>query len=581
MENRVKTAPALAAAALVFCAAALVHLPSLSGSLLWDDAAFLGPGSFASDCRNLPAALSPVNLVKVLPVPMSSRPVVNASLLLDACSGAGPYGLRLTNLLLHACDSALLFLLILTLSGGLLPALGGALLFAVHPAAAEAVNIAVCRSHLLGFFFFTCALLAAVFNARRPAAGKAAAAAACALLGMLSVETAAVLPAAAAAAVYFDTGREGLRRSAPLLAALLLAAGFYVWFRAPRSGYSIEGVSAPGISAPAAAYPAALFPRAAPRSRPAPAMPWSGVYTDREANLFTMGGVLSSYAAAMAFPAGLNSDYNPPVRGFSAEGLALLALPLAAAAAGLLLLLRRDLAGLGITLSVLTLAPVWNLVPIYNLRADRYLYFPLAGGALLAAALLGRARKRPAAAAAAVLTLAWLAGLSWATLRRAPSFRDDEAFFSEAVRRGPGVPRARANLAAVLLRGGDCAGALREAAEASRLAPASAGLKLRLAYAQAWCRRPADAGATAREALALAPRSADALYLEGLLELHRGRRAAGTALLRRALAEDPGHREAALTLLMTGTKKSPGLSPGDKADLAALADLYKAAGLSF
>lgn len=577
MKNAVKTAPALAAAALIFCAALAAHAPGLSDRFLWDDTALVGANSFVSDCASLGPALSPSNLFKVLPVAMSARPVVNASLIADRCAGGGPRAMRLTNMLFHAANSVLVFLLALTFSGAVPASAAAGLLFAVHPAAAEAVHIAVFRAHLLGFFFFACALLASVYYARRPALLSAAAAAAAALLGMLSVETAAVLPAAAAAAVYFDSGREGLRRSVHLLAALLLVLAFYAWFRAPRSGYDIAGASRPGISAASGLYPADLF-GAPPAPAPAALPPqWRAVYSSPLSNLYTMAAVAAGYARDAASPRQLSPDYNPELlTGFRRAALPLLVcLCLIAAAAGLLYL--RNLAGLGLALFLLTLLPALNLVPLYNLKADRYLYFPLAGLALTAASLtIVMTAKKAYWAMVACAALLFTA----VTLRRAPVFHSDLSFFSEAVKRAPTSARARANLSAALLRSGDRAGGARLAAQACALDPGNLTLRLRLAFALAAGGMSREALQEAKAVLAASPQEPSALYLAGLLTLKRDR-AAGRALLEHALLTDPSLEEARLTLALLDKKKTRELSREDKSRLAELADFYKSANLLF
>lgn len=577
MSNPVKTGALLLWAAVPALGALAAHSPGLSDSFLWDDAAIIEANPFVSDCANLGQALSPSNLFTVLPVPMSARPVVNVSLIADSCAGGGPRSMRLTNLLLHAGNSVLVFLLALTFSGALPASAAAGLLFAVHPAAAEAVHIAVFRAHLLGFFFFGCALLASVYYARRPALLPGAAAIAAALLGMLSVETAAVLPAAAAAAVYFDSGREGLRRGVHLLAALLLALAFYVWFRAPRSGYDIAGASRPGISAASGLYPADLF-GAPPAPAPAALPPqWRSVYASPLSNLYTMAAVAAGYARDAASPRQLSPDYNPElITGFRRAALPLLVcLCLIAAAGGLLYM--RNLSGLGLALFLLTLLPALNLVPLYNLKADRYLYFPLAGLALTVASLtVVMTAKKTYWALVACAALLFTA----VTLRRAPVFHDDLAFFSEAVKRAPTSVRAKANLSAALLRSGDRAGGARLAAQASALDPGNLTLRLRLAFALAAGGRSREALPEVKAVLAAAPDKPGALYLAGLLTLKRDR-AAGRALLERALLADPALEEARLTLALLDKKKARELSREESGRLAELAGFYKSANLLF
>jgi len=577
MANPVKTGALLLWAVIPALAALAAHAPGLSGNFLWDDAALVESNPFVADCANLGPALSLSNLFNVLPVPMSARPVVNASLIADSCAGGGARAMRLTNLLFHCANSVLVFLLALTFSGAAPASAAAALLFAVHPAAAEAVQIVVFRAHLLGFFFFACALLASVYYARRPALLSAAAAAGTALLGMLSVETAAVLPAAAAAAVYYDSGRDGLRRASHLLAALLLALAFYAWFRAPRAGYDIAGASRPGISAASGLYPADLFSGAAAPAAAALPPQWRSVYSAPLSNLYTMAAVAAGYARDAASPRRLSPDYNPEiVTGFGRAALPLLfSLCLLAASAGLLY--QRRLSGLGLALFVITLLPALNLVPLYNLKADRYLYFPLAGAVLAAAALirLTTARKEYWAPVAAAALL-----LGAVTLKRAPVFRDDLAFFAEAVKSSPSSSRAKANLSAALLRSGDREGGAGMAAAALRLDPASPALRLRLAFALAAGGKSPEALAEAKAVLTAVPDEPGALYLAGLLTL-RHDRAAGKALLERSLLAAPALEEARLTLALLDKKKARELSREDKIRLGELAGFYRSSGLFF
>lgn len=561
-------------AALAAGAALAVHLPTLSGNLLWDDEVFLARNPFVTDCANLGAALNPVNLVKVLPVPMSARPAVSASIIADACAGLGPRGMKVTNALVHACSAALLFFLLLLLSGSAAGALFGALAFALHPAAAEAVHVITFRSHLLGFFFFCGGLLAALFYARRRSLLTGAAAAACYLLAVLSVETPVILPAAALLAVFYDSGRAGLKRAAPLFLALVLVGGFYLWFRAPRAGYALPG-TAPGIAAPSVLYPAALLP---PPERPRQAWallpPWREIYTDPAARLYTMAGITLSYLRELALPYGLAADYSPEVIKTFSRGALPLAACLAALAGSALLYYRRKTAGLALLLIFVALLPALNLWPLYNIKADRYLYLPLAGFALLCAALFRGClppRRGALPAAAACLWLLWLGA---ETLRRGPEFQDNLSLFSAAAARSPASPRAQANLAGARLKNGDCPGALGPARQALALDPEGQNLRLRLAYTLAWCGSAAEVPAL----LAAYPPDADSLYLSGLVLLKKDRLRAA-ALIRDALAASPGRRDFYLALLLAEKKKPA--AARDRADLARLKAALAAAGLLF
>ncbi|MEI7530182.1 MAG: hypothetical protein WCK76_14690 [Elusimicrobiota bacterium] len=401
----------------------------------------------------------------------------------------------------------------------------GALLFAVHPAAAETVHIITFRSHLLGFFFFVNGLSFAVFYGRRPSASSAAGAALCYLLALLSVETPIVLPLAALLAVGFDSGAAGLKRLAPLLAALAALALFYLWFRAPRAGYAIAGASSPGIAGPSLLYPAALLPAGAPAAGTYTLLlPWREVYASFAANVFTMSRITLEYLGTLVTALGLNTDYSPGVIGTFRRGALPLAAVLGAAGAGAWLFRRRNLAGLGLLLALAALLPALNFVPVYNIKAARYLYLPLAGLALAAAGLfrdaLHNARLRRAAPAAAAL---WVLGLAAVTARRNPEFTSDLALFSAAVRRNPAVPRAQVNLSRALLLAGDCPGGLAHAGRAAALDKANPVLRLRLAFALDYCGRRPEALREAEGTLERFPGDAFAVKLVKAL------RAAGPA----------------------------------------------------
>ncbi len=562
---------------LAFAAGLTAQLPAVTDRLLWDDAQFVARNPFVSDCANLAKALDPVYLFKVLPVRMSARPVVNAALLADVCSGAGPRGMRITNVLLHACGAAMLFALLLVLCGSPPAALFGALVFAIHPAVSEAVQIVAFRSHLLGFFFFSGALALAVLAGRGAGTAASLAGAACYLLAVLSVETTAVLPLSAALAVWFDSGRDGLRRAAPLFAALALIGAFYLWFRVPRSGYELPG-SKPGVSAPSVLYPAGLLP---PPSAPQAAgqgwselPPWRAVYASGSANLYTMSAVTLDYLRELVLPLGLKADYAPKVITDPRRGLRALAICLAVLASGLILFFRRRLSGLGLMLTLTALLPALDLVHIYNLRADRYLYLPLAGFALLAAAAFRRADNLGGPLRAAVLAAgaAWLAGLGALTVSRWPQFADDKALFSAAA--AGGSPRAHANLAGTLLREGDCGGAVEESAEAARLDPGDPFLRLRLGYALAWC----DRGREAIIAIGSVPETPDTVFLHGLAYMESDpEKAAG--LINAALKKEPGRADMRLALALALGRAPAGLDPASAAEFAAVQASFKKGGL--
>lgn len=458
-----------AAMAAVFALTIIVYLNSLSNKLLWDDTVFVKQNPFIRDCSNLTTALNPVYLAKILPVRMGARPIVNATLLIDTCSGTGPLGMRVTNLILHASNAVLVITLAYALTGALWPAILAGLIFALHPAAAEPVAIVTFRSQLLCVFFYLSALLTGLIYLREKKPVFLAVSALAALAAMLSNESAITYPLVFAL-LYFTVERaDGNReRLVPYLSVCTAAALAYFWFRLPRGGYDIAGAARFTSSGLDFFYPRALMPglrESAQFSSFTPDVimpkgwesakfellsipPWSAIYSSWKLNFFTMTNIAAGYLADLLLPLKLKADYNPRIIGtFTAALPGLAALALSGFAA---LKLRRKipLAAFGILFIFAALLPVMNIIPIYNIKADRYLYLPLAGWALAAAAAAAAAGGRAEKAARGGF-LVYAVFLGVLTFARNPVFKDELSFFSSAVSGPRPAPRAQINLAAV------------------------------------------------------------------------------------------------------------------------------------
>jgi tetratricopeptide (TPR) repeat protein len=88
------------------------------------------------------------------------HPLTWLSLMLDAqLFGTGPAGPHLTNVILHAANSVLLFLLLRRLTGAFWPSALVAAIFAIHPLRAESVAWVSERKDVLSGFFFMLTLL--------------------------------------------------------------------------------------------------------------------------------------------------------------------------------------------------------------------------------------------------------------------------------------------------------------------------------------------------------------------------------------------------------------------------------------
>ncbi len=108
--------------------------------------------------------------------------------------GKNPAGYHVTNLLLHAANAILLFLVLLYLTGTLARSAMVAFLFALHPAHVESVAWIAERKDVLCTFFWFAALLAYVWYARRPSWKRLACVAIAFACGLLSKPMIVTLP---------------------------------------------------------------------------------------------------------------------------------------------------------------------------------------------------------------------------------------------------------------------------------------------------------------------------------------------------------------------------------------------------
>ena len=307
------------------------------------------------------------------------RPLAIASFALDWwLSGGDPRWLHAVNVLWHVAASVLVWFLAAEL---LAPAaaLGAALLFALHPVHVEAVANVVGRSECMAAVFVLAAMLA---HRRQSVAAPLLFA-----LALLSKENAAVFLGLAA------------------LHDLIVAGPPREAFRERRWLYAGYGVVA-------ASYGVLLFTifRHTPLAAPAPIFFGASVGE----RWLTFATVVPEYARLLLVPARLSADYQPAVIELArtvTPGVGLGVLLASALAAAIFLLWRRvpELA-FGLGWVPVTIAPVSNLLFVTGVvLAERTLYLPSVGVALVAGWVIERYGTRAPRASATVLVAVLLA----------------------------------------------------------------------------------------------------------------------------------------------------------------------------
>jgi len=537
-----------------------LYAGTLGNPPVWDDHRYVAAQPFLRDCANLRLVLSPRYLFWVLPVENSARPAWLASVIWDCCLFNGAWaGLRLSNMLWHGLGAVLLMALAWELCRDRWCSLLAGLLFVAHPLHTEPVDIIAFRADLMAFAFM--ALSLCLYLPGRRQRGWRGAALVAASLGsyaaaMLSKEMAVTLPVLLVLADALrprapDEPRPGAspRRRWGLYALFLLALGLFAAFRAPRSGYVLDGQRGQTPHEQDSSWlKAPLAPEwdfAAKAKNPPPDfMPWTEVYRDPAVRFLTMSRIAGSYLRLLFWPRSLQGDYAPPV----VDSWTDLAVPASWLAWAVLLtaawLWRRSRPVLcfGLLWIPVTLLPVSGIIPLLNLQADRYLYIPSAGWCLAAAAALAEAaRARPlwARAAACSLGLGLLASFAWGTVSRNRDYRNELAFYQATDRLDCGIPRNHVNLALALQRAGQARQAEAHLRSALRLWPGYTQARVLLADHLMTRNHPSEALAELREGLRCTGTDARLHYGLGRVHAALGRPRDAVAAYEAALRSDP------------------------------------------
>ncbi len=483
-------------AALLAVVLAAAYLPSLGGGYTnWDDPDY----TYASRL----ALGAPVSKALTSFALGHYHPLTELSLRAEAVTlGERAAVRRAVSLFLHLANSLLFFFILSALGLGFPAAAAGALLWALHPAHTEAVAWIAERKTLLYVFFYLAAMLAYLRRPLPASGGAGAAVWGLFALSLLSKAPAVTLPAALIGLDWLkgrpldrENGAEkGLMLCLSLAFALLASAA--------------QGES--GRLLPAG--PAGLFS-------------------------FYLGKALWPVSLSPLYP------YSEALAAIDKAGAAAL-LPAAGFLAGLWLALRLRLraAAFGFFFFALNILPFSLIIPIGPaLAADRYLYLPLAGLALSAAALAaGAARGRRGAALAAFLFLATAGGQFILTRGAAAAWTGSETLWRTVLAKYPGARTARLNLASALLEKGPSAEAEELLGAILRGEPDDPGALYNLGTLLAMRGDPRGEGMLARAAR-LDPSNHLAVHNLGLIKLRAGRSGEAAALFSAALGVRPGY----------------------------------------
>jgi Tfp pilus assembly protein PilF len=388
------------------------------------------------------------------------RPIVTLSYHLDyKLFGGNSTGFHLTNVFFNAAACLMAFVFVYLLFGDILLGLLTALIFTIHPMHTEVVAWVSGRTDLLATFWSLVSLSCYVLARRRHQAFLFAGALVAFVLAMLSKESAACLPLLVAVmeiGPFDELLAGGGPQPAPVNRTVraIVSVGLFL---AVLVLYAIVRRDVIGVTT-------STYGAYAPGALGSVALPLS---------------IFVGYVAKVLLPLRLAAEYDAPIPQSFANVHVIGGLVAAALVVWMVWRFhRRADVVLGAAVFVLGLGPVLNIIPIGEVSAERFLYFPSLGVALILGGLVASAlRKRhaslrmpssvvrwgPSRSTAGMIVVIALIAFVAAGARvfaRNADWRDEGVLFAKNVQQDPGNPRAQANMARVAQRAGDVRGAI-------------------------------------------------------------------------------------------------------------------------
>lgn len=419
--------PIIQALLLIFAFTLIIYSNSLGGEFVYDDEYFIVKNIAIRSLENIPSFFISPSAVAFSELSQDVyRPVTTLSYALDYFLWKlDAFGYHAVNVLLHALNAMLVFLLLWIAFGDVFLAFLAAILFASHPVQTEVVAWISGRSSVLFLFFYLSAMLGYVLYAKNGRRVFLWASLGAFAMSLFSKEMAVTLPV--------------------LLIAYDAHFGSSVGFRK-----RFFGRYAPYIAL------ALLFVLA--RSTVLERMSQCGWWGGSPYHTFlTMVTVLVDYMKIMLWPVDLCAFYVTNINTSIADAKVVFSSAVLAALCAAMPLLFRRARGVSFAIwwFLITLLPVSNMIPIRALMAERFLYLPSVGFCLLMAILIERVglagfrdKTKPgkifAVSIAAVLVLSYSAR----TMVRNEDWKDSVSITNSILKVTPLNPWAFASLGA-------------------------------------------------------------------------------------------------------------------------------------
>lgn len=437
------------------CFALAIYANTLGNGFVYDDKDTIVNNTLINDLTNLPKLFDKKEYF-ARSGEASYRPVVTLTYFLDyAIYGLNPRGYHLTNILLHTANVVLLYLFLASLNKEpeefvnryKLRHLFVALLFVTHPALTEAVNAISYREDLLTFLFYmtTLNLYLTVSQAAQPNNRTFSTlilylfSCLTFLLALLSKEMAATLPLIVFLYEWVYGSNKKEINFNPYNIGYVAVTAFYLYLRLYHFHNPMEGNP----------------------------MGWG--IADR---FLTLPYLILNYLKLIIFPVSLSADYFiMPVKSllstsFVAPSIIMIFLLVAA------FTMKKGVKGIafGILFFLATLIPVYNIIPITNPLAERYLYLPTAGCIAIYDAFSSRLKALNLYLFIPFIAILFLYSIG--AINRNKVWKDEYTLWSDAARKVPQDNRPYYNdLGNILYKQGRIEEAIKQYQMAIRLRP--------------------------------------------------------------------------------------------------------------
>ncbi len=418
---------------LIIFISILLYINTLCNTFVYDDVYIITENYLIKTLKNLPRLFQKEYLL--LSGELSYRPVVTLTYFIDhAIWKINPFGYHLTNIILHTINVFLFYRFVRNISKSFIFSALAALLFLSHPILTETVNAVCYREDILASLFSLLAIqyFAKIYSAQLITPRSVFfLVLSCALycLALFSKEMAVTLPMLLVLFNLFYTSRPisdrslsktqsiphtspivRLKRWAFLYTGYILITGFYLFVRFAIFKNVFKTIE--------------TYPN----------------------NIFTMTKVVASYLKLVFLPIQLNADYCVPREEGISPSFILSSLLITTAGIIIIRLYRQNKQITFFNLwFFITLVPVLGIIPIGNIMAERYLYFPIIGFCGAAGCIVTKYTFQKKGIPIIAMGVILLGMQVWVIYRNG-IWRDDTALWTSTYKREPNSARACSNL---------------------------------------------------------------------------------------------------------------------------------------